>query len=277
MNNRRSKAEAAVPAPVPPKRNPTHREAAAIAKATAYCRSRTEAPTYQIKGVEGRTMSVECPHHEVGGFTAQQNATFGTASTDFASQTAAEGFNIVRPRGQPLSTQDQMNAAAAAVAGIEPQNEAEAMHAVLMVGTHSVAMDMLSRAKQASNPDQLERFGTLATKLLRTYTTQLEALAKIRRGGAQKVIVEHVHVYAGGQAIVGSITGGQGGAPRGQIENGHQSHAPALTGPAALAVQADPSMLRHDAGRAPMHVASREGEEAVPNARRGKRGRAPER
>jgi hypothetical protein len=275
MSKRQPKAEATVPAPVPSKRDPTPREAAAIAKATAYCRSRAEAPTYQVKGVEGRTMSVECPHNELVGFTVQQNATFGTASTDFASQTAAEAFDIVRSRGQPLPTQDQMNAAAAAVAGIEPQNEAEAMLAVQMVGTHSVAMDMLSRAKQAANPDQLERFGTLATKLLRTYTTQLEALAKVRRGGAQKVIVEHVHVHAGGQAIVGNVTGGQGGAPRGQIDNGQQAHAHALTGPAALAFQADPSMLCEDAGRDALPVASGEGEGPMPDARRGQGKRSP--
>jgi hypothetical protein len=28
----------------------------------------------------------------------------------------------------------------------------------------------------------------------------------MRRGGRQKVIVEHVHVYPGGQAIVGNVT-----------------------------------------------------------------------
>ena len=43
-------------------------------------------------------------------------------------------------------------------------------------------------------------------KLLRTYTAQVEALAKLRRGGEQTVRVEHVHVYPGGQAIVGSVT-----------------------------------------------------------------------
>jgi hypothetical protein len=43
-------------------------------------------------------------------------------------------------------------------------------------------------------------------KLLRTYTAQVEALAKLRRGGEQTVRVEHVHVHSGGQAIVESVT-----------------------------------------------------------------------
>ena len=130
-------------------------------------------------------------------------------------------------------------------------------------------MEMLTRAKVASSTDHLERYGTLATKMLRTYTTQLEALAKLRRGGAQKVTVEHVHVYEGGQAIVGNVNTPSpqtlpGGG--GRHERGHQAHA--LAGPAAIAFQADPSMLCPDAGRDAMPVASGQGQGTLPNARR---------
>ena len=48
-------------------------------------------------------------------------------------------------------------------------------------------------------------YGNVASKLLRTYTAQVEALAKLRRKGEQKVRVEHVHVHPGGQAIVGAV------------------------------------------------------------------------
>ncbi len=53
---------------------------------------------------------------------------------------------------------------------------------------------------------QLRAHGALATKLLRTFTAQTEALAKIKRGGEQTVRVEHVHVYPGGQTIVGAVS-----------------------------------------------------------------------
>jgi len=49
------------------------------------------------------------------------------------------------------------------------------------------------------------------TKLMKLYAQQLEALDKHRRGGNQKMTVEHVHVHEGGQAIVGSVTQGGGG------------------------------------------------------------------
>lgn len=259
-----------------PKREPNAQERAAIEKARAYCLSRTQPIAYEVKKIEGGNITVQAPHNDLGAFEVLQRATFGTVSPEFANRTAGEVGNIMRSAGKAMPEPDQLNAGIAAVAGIEPQNEAEAMLAVQMVGTHSVAMEMLSKAKHATNTDQLERFGTLATKLLRTYTTQLEALAKIRRGGSQKVTVEHVHVYSGGQAIVGNVTGGQGGAGGGRIENGSQSHAPALTGPAALALRADPQMLCPDAGRDALHVAGREGESPMPDARRGQRDRGSE-
>jgi hypothetical protein len=44
------------------------------------------------------------------------------------------------------------------------------------------------------------------SRLLRAYTTQVDALSNMRRGGRQKVVVEHVYVHQGGQAIVGNVT-----------------------------------------------------------------------
>ena len=52
---------------------------------------------------------------------------------------------------------------------------------------------------------QQDSAGNLAVKLLRTFTTQLEALQRYRGKGQQKVTVEHVNVNAGGQAIVGTV------------------------------------------------------------------------
>ena len=50
-----------------------------------------------------------------------------------------------------------------------------------------------------------------AVRLLRLCNEQLQALANLRgQTGQQKVTVEHVHVYEGGQAIVGAV-----GAPGG--------------------------------------------------------------
>jgi len=50
----------------------------------------------------------------------------------------------------------------------------------------------------------------IANKLLRTFNTQVETLKRYRSKGEQKVMVEHVHVHQGGQAIVGNVTRGRG-------------------------------------------------------------------
>ncbi len=51
----------------------------------------------------------------------------------------------------------------------------------------------------------LERGMNQANKLSRTWATLLDALNKHRGKGQQKVTVEHVHVHAGGQAVVGNV------------------------------------------------------------------------
>ena len=54
-------------------------------------------------------------------------------------------------------------------------------------------------------------FLTLAAKLTKANAAQVEALKKHRSNGEQKHIVEHVHLYQGGQAIVGNVTPGGSG------------------------------------------------------------------
>jgi hypothetical protein len=45
-------------------------------------------------------------------------------------------------------------------------------------------------------------------QLTRTFAAQMEALMRYRTGGEQKVMVQHVTVSDGGQAIVGNVTHG---------------------------------------------------------------------
>lgn len=258
----------------PEKPEPHNFEKTRIEQATAFSKARAESgkipPRLEIKGFSSTgKLSVETPHSDNAGHLFTLNHAFGTGSCDFQQQQLGRLMAIVRSKAGDTPDELQTNAVIAAVAAVEPQNEVEGMLAVQMAATHEVAMEMLSRAKIASSTEHLERYGTLATKLLRTYTTQLEALSKLRRGGAQKVTVEHVHVYEGGQAIVGNVNTPAPQTPRGgggRHESGHQPHA--LTGSAALAFQADPSMLCPDAGREPVPVTSSEREDAVPDARR---------
>jgi hypothetical protein len=100
----------------------------------------------------------------------------------------------------------------AILSGIQPKDEIEGMLAVQMIGVHNVAMATLARFMISEQTFEGKQANVnQATKMLRTFTTQMEALKKYRTGGQQKVTVEHVHVNEGGQAIVGNVNQGGGG------------------------------------------------------------------
>jgi hypothetical protein len=103
------------------------------------------------------------------------------------------------------------NHAMAILQGIKPQDEIEGMLAVQMIGVHNMAMEAMRLVMISDqHPESKQNNTNRATKLLRTFTAQMDALKKYRTGGQQKMIVEHVHVHQGGQAIVGSVTQGGG-------------------------------------------------------------------
>jgi len=104
------------------------------------------------------------------------------------------------------------NHAMAILQGIAPRDEVEGMLAVQMVGVHNLAMQTMKRAMITDQTFEGRQVNVNhATKMLRTFISQMEALKKYRTGGQQKVTVKHVHVSEGGQAIVGAVSQGVGG------------------------------------------------------------------
>src|SRR5215469_15657345 len=99
---------------------------------------------------------------------------------------------------------------AAALRGIGPKDELEAMLAAQMVTTHTLAMRFLGGTSAQYPSAVIDSNLNRGTKLLRTFLMQLEALNRHRSKGEQKMVVEHVHVHSGGQAIVGPVTGKSG-------------------------------------------------------------------
>jgi hypothetical protein len=100
--------------------------------------------------------------------------------------------------------------ATAMLAELEPTTAAEAMLAAQMVGTQRVSMTFLASAtKPGQTVEGADRHVQRAMRLGRLFIEQLDAMAKLKgKGGQQRVVVEHVTVSAGGQAIVGAVTGG---------------------------------------------------------------------
>jgi hypothetical protein len=125
-----------------------------------------------------------------------------------------------------------LNAALAVLGAVEPQNEMEALLGVQMVTADIGARKAFELMNRANLPEGIAQLGGLANKYMRTFTAQVEALAKLRRGGEQ--IVKHVHVYEGGQAVVaGTINQHQGGGGR-KKDDAQSDATNAIAGSAAL-------------------------------------------
>ena len=205
---------------VPAARKPSLCEKAAIVEAAGRQLKRRRPVSVKVsKGADGRD-NIDPPHDDRDGWSCQQFEAFGTRSPDFLTAEVMRLVNVLNPKA---IDENKLNAALAVVDGIRPQNEVEAMLAVQMAAMHSLTMEMMRIAAKSDHVQQIEMSGNLAVKLARTFTTQVEALAKLRRGGEQKVIVEHVHVHAGGRAVVGNVTHSAGGGV--SVENEGQYHA----------------------------------------------------
>lgn len=205
-------------------------------------------------------LSIGAPHDDVTSYAVRVADAVGTSSTAFALRQVDHLAAMIPASNK--NPERALNGMLAAVEGVKPENEAEGMLATQMAATHSAAMSCLARVAQAETMPNMEAAGKLASRLLRTYTMQVEALTKMRRDGEQKVKVEHVHVYEGGQAIVGNVETGGGGTKK----HGSQPHAP--LDPRALAFAPVEPLLCDDAGREPVPVPRGEREGALPNARR---------
>ena len=147
---------------------------------------------------------------------------FGTTSTEFVDEMSSLLMTVFNSGNDRRATRE-INAALAVLDGVKPDNEVEAMLLTQMVATNHAAMTCLA---QIGQPIGAENFGNLGVKLLRTFTAQAEALAKLQRKGEQVVRVVHVHNYPGGQVMAGDVHNHPRGGGRGQpTENGGQSDA----------------------------------------------------
>lgn len=99
-----------------------------------------------------------------------------------------------------------INAALALLDELEPEGGTQTMLAVQMVAAHVAAMSCFSRAAiQDQTYEGRELNLKFGTKLSGLYARQAETLSKLKRKGQQTVNVRHVHVYDGGQAVVGNV------------------------------------------------------------------------
>src|SRR5262245_3474956 len=194
---------------------PSDAEKQAIAEASMQLKRRSPRVKVNVAR-KGKRCGFIAPHADALGCQNRLMNAFGTSSFEFMEAELTRLLTLFLDREGRIDLRAG-NAALAVIDGIKPQNEVEAMLAVQMAVTHALTMKFSARLYSGNieTIPQQDSAALTLSRLQRAFTSQLDALSNMRRGGRQKVVVEHVHVYPGGQAIVGEVTHtGRGGGQK---------------------------------------------------------------
>jgi hypothetical protein len=269
-NMMKGKKQQSLPATVREPDDAEKRAMVAAAQAVAKMPPRFEAGT-RIENKNGAAQIIQLPSHsEIGGWYAQLVAAFGTTSIKVAHVEVARIAKVLQRDGKIDPA--EIDTVIAILSGQQPKNELEAMVICQMAVTHVLTMRSLGNLNRSSSIQQQDSNALTVARLTKAFGSQVDALGKLRRGGEQRVVVEHVHIHAGAQAIVGAVT--HTGGPPALIENQGQPHA---TTSSASVTSDGQEMRSQNTERETVPVSSGERPQTLPNARRGTRIRSTRR
>ena len=250
------------------KRSPPHPvERAEIEKARRRTKARAPRIAMHIEDRPTGGRAFYPDHSDDEGHEYRLTDAFGTRSLEFV-RSMLNGLGIATADhlldydfSPGRANQVALNAALAVISGVRPKDEIEAMLAAHMALTNIALLDLFARTRgsianhkyEGDGIKRLDVLGNLTNKFMRTYTMQIEALARKRRKGEQNIRVEHVHVYAGGQAIVGNVSH-RGG--RGYRKNEQQAYERKKAKPATRAIPDSPAVRSPDQERETLPFAS---------------------
>jgi hypothetical protein len=141
-------------------------------------------------------------------FYAQMYETTGVKDISLARFIIDQAALVISAKDDYITTEDA-NKVLNLIHEIRPQNGLESLLTTQMINTHMLANEMMYRASfPKQTPGGVDRNINRATKLMRVFNAQIDTLQKLRGKGQHKMTVEHVHVYEGGQAVVGDINQG---------------------------------------------------------------------
>lgn len=197
------------------KQAPSETERNAIQDATDRNNVRPEPVRMVMSEGVGKDWGMDPEHDDEAGWVERVQDVFGSKSVD----TVAMGIQhlVDLNNGTAPMRANSANAGLAFVAAVAPENDLEAALAVQMFGAHVSAVRMMIRAEKTEGVEHALAYVNMATKFQRTFTMQMEALAKLRRGGEQ--VVRHIHVdNRGGQAVIAdTLNAGGNGNGNGKV------------------------------------------------------------
>jgi len=88
---------------------------------------------------------------------------------------------------------------------LDTQGGLQEMLAAQMLSIHQLQQISMAMIQNGYDMNSKQYFTNTAIKLANTFTQQANLLARLQGNGGQKIVVEHVDIHHGGQAIVGNI------------------------------------------------------------------------
>lgn len=200
----------------------------------------------------------------------EPDAEYPAPAPAFVDHAITHLLSIALGRTKPAPGADMpagtINAMLQMMAALEPQNELEGAIAIQAAAIHHAALDCLTRAMTCEGHDFRQSHLGMANKCARTFATLVEALNRHRgKVTTQKVIVENVHVAAGGQAVVGAVAGA-GSKQNGGVQAHEFQEGPSAEGTGEGSRR--PALLSPQSSREALPAAGDERLEALQPSRR---------
>ena len=224
---------------------PTPIEAKAIEAYRAAKEKRGPRLKMIVTGKDAVTIGPDHPDTLIG--TIDLMRAIGTTDREFFKGLVGQLANASK---EAEASERGLNFMLAVIKGIQPRDQIEAMLGAQMAAVHMASMTFARRLAHVDNIPQQDSAQTAFNKLARTFAAQVSALKEYRSKGEQKMIVQHVHVAEGAQAIVGNVNAPTEGV--GATEKvGGQPHALAYAPGVAMSCDIE-------AGREAVPIAGRE-------------------
>jgi hypothetical protein len=172
----------------------------------------------------------------------------GTADLGFCDGLTLQLVNASKGQGP---SEKAVNFMLAVIKGIEPRDEIEAMLAAQMAAVHMASMTFARRLASVDSIQQQDSAERAFNKLTRTFAAQMSALKDYRSRGEQRMVVQHVNVADGGQAIVGNVNApaeGVGARKKSEVQPHAAAYAPGVAMPRQIEAEREAMPIAGDAG-----------------------------
>ena len=136
--------------------------------------------------------------------TSRFTGSFGSLDPDFVFELLRQVANT--PSNSRFSDEQGIKFMMSAIRGLKPRDQTEAMIAAQIAAVHSAMMTAANRLAHAETLAEMDSAERAVNKLGRTFAALVETLKRCRNGGDHNVLVQHMSIAEGGQAIVGNLT-----------------------------------------------------------------------